>query len=164
MPLPVKLHDVVDALGMTSDSITYFLDRRTGEVEMITDEDWTAAEKDELISEYPEWQRESILKAREIQSSDNFVELPSKVEIDSHEIMERFCHGYPNPQISQKLSAVINGKGASRRFNDMIDDLGIRGEWNRFERQSLEDLAIEWLEDEGIPFTRGDEIELSAEM
>lgn len=164
MPLPVKLHDVVDALGMTSDSITYFLDRRTGEIEIITEEDWNAAEKDELISEYPEWQRESILKAREIQSTDHFVELPSDFEINSYETMERFCNEYPNLQISQRLSAVIKGKGASRRFNDMIDDLGIRDEWNRFECQSLEDLAIEWLEAKKIPCTRDDEIELSGEM
>lgn len=164
MPLPVKLHDVVDALGMTADSISYFLDRRTGEIQMITDEVWSAAENDELISEYPEWQRESILKAREIQSTDHFVELPSHIESNSYEIMERFCHEYPNPQISQRLSGVIKGKGAFRRFNDIIDDLGIRDEWNRFERQSREDLAIEWLEAEEIPFTRDDEIELSAEM
>ena len=164
MPLPVKLHDVVDALELTSDSISYFLDRRTGEIEMITDDVWSAAQDDELISEYPEWQRELILKAREIRSSDHFVELPGKGQINSYEIMERFCHEYPNPQISARLSAAIKGKGAFRRFNDMIEDLGIRNEWNRFEHQSLEDLAIEWLEDEGIPLTRGDEIQLSAEM
>jgi hypothetical protein len=36
MPLPVKLQDVIEALQFTEDSISYFLDRRTGEIELIT--------------------------------------------------------------------------------------------------------------------------------
>ena len=164
MPLPVKLQDVIDALQWTQDSISYFLDRRTGEIELITEEVWSAGEKDELISTYPEWQRDSILKAREIQSTDHFVELPNKLEIDSYDMMEQFCHEYPNRGISEKLLAVIKGKGAFRRFRDMVADLGIQDEWNRFEHQQFEDLAVEWLEAEGIPFTRGDELELNAEM
>ena len=162
MPPPVKLQDVIEALQFTDDSISHFLDRRTGE--MMTEDVWSAADNDELISTYPEWQRDSILKAREIQSTDHFVELPSKFEIDSYDMMEQFCHEYTNRGISEKLSAVIKGKGAFRRFRDMISDLGIQDEWNRFEYQQFEDIAVEWLEDEGIPFTRGDELELKAEM
>ena len=164
MPLPVKLQDVIDALGMSEDPNSYFLDRRTGEIELITEDVWSAAENDELISTYPEWQRSLILKAREIQNTDHFVELPGKSDIDSYGIMEQFCTEYPNRRISDKLSAAIKGKGAFRRFRDMITDLGIQDEWNRFELQSFEDIAVEWLEAEGIPFTRDDEIELSAPM
>jgi len=119
MPLPVKLEDVIEALEMTADSTLYFLDRRTGEIEMITDEVWSAAENDDLISKYLDWQRELVLKAREIRNTDHFIELPDKFEIDSYKMMER---------------------------------------------KGFEDMAVEWLEAEGIPFTRGDEIELSAEM
>ena len=113
MPLPVKLQEVIEALEMTGDSTSYFLDRRTGEIELITEEDWSAAENNDLISTYPEWQRGSILKAREIQSTDHFIELPK---------------------------------------------------WNRFEHQQVEDLAVEWLEANEIPFTRDDEIGSSSEM
>jgi hypothetical protein len=164
MPLPVKLQDVIDALEMTEEFNSYFLDRRTGAIEMITEEVWSAAENNKLLSEYPEWERDMILKAREIQSTDHFVELPSKLDINSYEIMERFSHEYPNPQIGERLSHAIKGKGAFRRFNDTILDLGIQEEWNRFEHQSFEEMSVEWLEAEGIPFTRGDEIELSGEM
>ena len=161
MSLPVKLQDVTDALEMTGDFNSYFLDRRTGEIQLVTQEEWSAAENNELISTYPEWQRDSILKAREIQSTDHFIELPDKMDINSYEIMEQFCHEYSNRRISEKLSAVIKGKGAFRRFRDMINDLGIRDEWNRFEHQQFEDLAVEWLEANEIPFTRGDVIETS---
>lgn len=164
MPLPVKLQDVIDALEMATDSTSYFLDRRTGEIEMITDDVWSAAENDDLISEYPEWQRELVLKAREIRSTDHFIELPDKFEIDSYEMMEQFCREHPNERIRERLSDAIKGKGAFRRFNDLISNLGIQDEWNRFEHQWFEDMAVEWLEAEGILFSRGDEIELNAEM
>ena len=164
MTLPVKLQDVIDALELTSDSISHFLDRRTGEIEMITDDVWNAAQNDELISTHPEWERELILTAREIQSTDHFLELPDKFEIDSYEMMERFCHEYPNRGMSEELSAAIKGKGAFRRFRDKISELGIEDEWSRFERRCLEDEAVEWLQAEGIPFTRDDEIQVSAEM
>ena len=70
---------------------------------MMTEDVWSAADNDELISTYPEWQRDSILKAREIQSTDHFVELPSKFDIDSYDMMEQFCHEYPNRGISCQL-------------------------------------------------------------
>lgn len=164
MAKSTKLEEVVDALAMTGDFRFYFLDRRTGEIEMIGEEEWRAAENDDLITQYPEWQRELILKAKEIQSSDQFAELPGKFEINSYEIMERFCHDFPDPRVSHRLSVAIRGTGAFRRFKDAIFDLGIEDEWNRFENQALEEIAIEWLEAEGIQFTRGDEIELSSEM
>lgn len=164
MTLPVKLQDVIDALELTSDFHSYFLDRRTGEIEMITDEVWSAAKNDELLSTHPEWERELILKAREIQSTDHFIELPNKFDINSYKMMERFCHQYPDRETSAKLSAAIRGKGAFRRFKDRISELSIEDQWRRFERQCLEDTAVEWLQAEGIPFTRDDEIQLTAEM
>ena len=164
MPLPVKLQEVIEAFELAEDSSSYFLDRRTGEIELITEEVRSAAKNNELLSTYPEWQRSLILKAREIQSTDHFIELPGKIDTNSYEIMEQFCREYSNRAISAKLSAAIKGKGAFRRFRDMISDLGIQDEWNRFEHQEFEDLAVEWLEANGIPFTRADEIELSSEM
>src|SRR5215208_7049704 len=98
MPLPVKLEDVVDALEMTGDFTLHFLDRRTGAIEMMTEEVWSAAENDEPLSDYPEWERELILIAREIQTTDHFVELPSKEDIAPYETMKSFCDEYPNRQ------------------------------------------------------------------
>src|SRR5688572_2747814 len=103
MPLPVKLQDVVDALEASAEFSMYFLDKRTGEIVMLTDEEWEAAEADELISTYPEWQREVVLKAREIQKSDDFVELPDRAEIDEYEIMERFALEYEDQRTSAEL-------------------------------------------------------------
>jgi Uncharacterised protein family (UPF0158) len=165
MSQPVKLQDVIDALEMAADETSYYLDKRTGEIEMITNEIWGAVEDDEPVEDYPEWQREAILKAKEIWDGEEYFEkLPGKFEINSYEIMERFCQTYPNQRVSERLSDAIRAKGAYRRFKDLVFDLGIQDKWNRFEHFAYEQIAIEWLEDKGIPFVRGDEIELEDEM
>jgi hypothetical protein len=157
--IPVKLEAVLEALQMTTDTNSHHLDKRTGEIVMLTDEEWDAAEADAFISQYPDWQRDLILKAREIQQSDHFVALPDKLEINNYEIMERFCQAYPNQRISAALSGCIRGKGAFRRFGSAVADFGIQDEWYRFELNALKEIAVEWLEEHAIPFTGGDIIE-----
>jgi hypothetical protein len=60
----VKLNEVVEALESVTEEHAHYLDKRTGEIIFLTSEELQAAEEDDLISEYPDWQRESILKAR----------------------------------------------------------------------------------------------------
>src|ERR1700686_1943918 len=62
----VKLNEVVEALESATEEHTYYLDKRTGEIILLTSEDLEAAEEDDLISEYLDWKRESILNAREV--------------------------------------------------------------------------------------------------
>jgi hypothetical protein len=154
MPLPVKLQDVVDALEEAAEFGLHFLDKRTGEIVMLTDEEWEAAEADELISTYPEWQREVILKAREIQKGEDFVQLPDHSEIDEYEIMERFSRDYEDQRTSAELLRSIKGKGAFHRFKSVISDFGIQQKWSEFRANELEALAVEWLDHEEIPYTR----------
>jgi len=163
MPLPVRLKDVVDALEEAGDLISHYVDKRTGEIFMITEDDWRAAEEDELISEYPEWQRETILKAREILSSDHFVQLPDQSDIHEYEIMERFARRYQDERTGRELLRSIQGKGAFRRFKDTISDLNIWDEWNSFRTKQFEEIAVDWLESAELPYTRDDEIEASSQ-
>lgn len=121
---------------------------------MLTDEEWQAAEADELISTYPEWQREVVLKAREVQKTEYFVELPDRDEIDEYEMMERFACEYDDQRTSAELLRSIKGNGAFRRFKNAILDLGIEQKWYDFRAEELESLAVEWLEREKIPYTR----------
>jgi len=157
MTLPVKLNDVVDALDEGGDQFSHHLDKRTGEIFMISNEEMSAAEEDELISEYPEWQRESILKAREILDSTDFVQLPGQSDIHEYSIMERFALEYQDRRTSAELSRSVKGKGAFRRFKDTIHELGIQDEWYEFRRNEFEEIAVQWLEEEGIPYIRNDE-------
>jgi hypothetical protein len=61
MTLPAKLKDVVDAFDQVGDELSHYMDKRSGEILLVTVEEMSAAEEDEPLSDYPEWQRESLL-------------------------------------------------------------------------------------------------------
>jgi hypothetical protein len=165
MSLPVKLKDVVDAFDEAGDELLHYLDKRSGEIFLITNEEMSAAEEGEPLSDYPEWQQENLLKAIEILESDQFVRLPSQFDIHEYSIMERFALEYKDRRTSAELLRSIKGKGAFRRFKDTLFDLEIQDAWYEYRRQEFEEIAIEWLEAEKIPYTRDDEIaEASATM
>ena len=168
MPAPVKLKDIVEALEMQSDTNKFYVDKNTGQVELISD-DVTAGmhlEDDGLVDDYPEWLREAIAKAREIQndSDERFVQLPDKFDVNDYGIMEEFSRKYPNNSVSVALQQAIRGKGAFRRFNNLIYEFSLQKKWNQFKQQAYEQMAVDWLEENGIPYTRGDEIEVDTEM
>jgi hypothetical protein len=159
MALPVKLNDVIEALEATGEELTHYLDRNTGEIVMITNEEMEAAEEDELISEYPDWQRKAILKAREILRSENFVELPDQFDIHEYKIMEDFCLAFEDRRVGEDLGRLIKGSGAFRRFKNAIYSMGADKAWYQFRQMEIEKIAIQWLEGEKIAYTREDSIE-----
>jgi Uncharacterised protein family (UPF0158) len=157
MTIPIKLGEVVDALESQTEELSYYLDKRTGEINLITNDDMRAAEEDELISEYPDWQRDSILKAREILASEEqFLPLPDQFEIDEYRMMERFCQDFSDQQVGERLLRLIKGSGAFGRFKNAIHSMGIQNDWYSFKRARLEEMALEWLEEHEISFSRDD--------
>ena len=73
MSVVVSLKDVVQAMDFQSDETTPYLNRRTGEIETINDEDRRFAEDETADAErLPASQRESVLKAREVLDSAGF--------------------------------------------------------------------------------------------
>ena len=158
----VKLDDVVEALESAGDEHVHYLDKRTGEIVLITDEDMKAAEDDELISGYPDWQRDSILKARELLcDSEQFIQLPDRLDIHEYQIMENFCRAFEDRQVGDELLRLMKGSGAFRRFKNAINEMDVDKAWYQFKQRALEKIAIEWLEENEIPYSRSDAIDVS---
>ena len=158
----VRLNEVVEALESAMEEHAHYLDKRTGEIILLTSEDLQAAEEDDLISEYPDWQRESILKAREVlKELEAFAQLPDQFDVHEYKIMENFCLELENRQVGQDLLRRIKGAGAFRRFKNAIQEMGVDQAWYEFKRSELEKIAIEWLEENEIPYTRDDAIDVS---
>ncbi len=49
------MSDIIDAIEIMTDESSSYLNMKTGEVVMITDEEMGAAEEDEPLEGYPEW-------------------------------------------------------------------------------------------------------------
>jgi len=152
----VSIKDVVDEMDVLSDEHSAFLNRHTGELVTLSREELSAAEENDDIVDYPEWQREMIIKAKEVIESDDYLPLPSKFDIHEYHIMEDFCYAVADDRIREDLLDEIRGSGAFRRFKDAIQMNGIEEDWYSFRQEALEKIAIEWLEANKIPYVKND--------
>jgi len=153
MAISVNLDDIIEGLEFQSDERHSFLDKRTGEVVSLSDEEMQAAEDDEPIENFPEWQQDLIKIAKEtLQETDDYVWLPSKFDIDEYSIMERFCLFIDDPEISDTLYSLIKGSGAFRRFKDALYEYNLSDDWYKYRDNRLKEIAIEWCKENGIEF------------
>jgi hypothetical protein len=152
--MPVKIKDLVDEMDMYMDEYMKYLNKETGVIVTVSTENLSIAEESEEeddFSQYPDWQRESILEALDvIENWEKYIELPSKWEIDDYSIMERFCDLLDDEKISEALYSAIRGKGAFRRFKDNLRRFGIENLWYSFREEALKDIAIHWCEENDI--------------
>jgi len=154
MGIPVSLKAVVDELDAVSDDMTAYINRETGELYTLTNEDIDYGEGDDDEEDAPEWQKESIAKAKEILDNDAWLTLPGKFEINEWEIMQDFAQSQPDQNVAERLFRAIHGKGAFRYFKDVLSDEGIRDEWFAFRQRALEEIAEEFLTDAQIPYKK----------
>jgi len=67
MSIKVKLEDIVEGMEFQFDESNAYLNKNTGKVVLISDEEFQAVEDDEPVENFPEWQRENIKTAKEIE-------------------------------------------------------------------------------------------------
>jgi uncharacterized protein UPF0158 len=153
MTVPVKLHDILEGMDFQSNEQSSFLNLTTGEVVSITDEELHAAENDAPLEDFPEWQHDAIRIAGEILETDSYLPLPDRFEINEYCIMERFCLSVDDEDIRDDLCNTIRGRGAFRYFKDRIHAYGIAEAWYRYRDAALQEIAVAWCEEHGIPYT-----------
>ncbi|MBW2370657.1 MAG: hypothetical protein JRH15_22525 [Deltaproteobacteria bacterium] len=154
MALPVKLKDIIYEMEMQFDSHSYYLYKKTGEIVLVTDEHYSVAEDEEDISHYPDWEQEAIQVAIDLlKSEEDYLPLPSQFEIHEYEIMEAFCLSLDDENLKDKMYRSIKGGGAFRRFKDNIYEYGIEQNWFQYRREAFKRIAIDWCEENNIPYT-----------
>ncbi len=153
MAIRVKLNDIIEGLEFQSDESSWFLNKKSGEVVLMTDYAMQAAEDDESLEDIDDWERDLVAIAREIiAETGQYISLPSKFDIDEYSIMERFCMSLDNQKISDILCDLISGSGAFRRFKDAIHKYDIADDWYKYRDNSLKEIAIEWCREHKIEF------------
>jgi hypothetical protein len=135
-------------MDIPNDDWTAYLNRRTGELTSVADDDLRVVED----GGEPEWS--DAVRVREILESNDWLPLPSPFDIHEYSIMERFCHEVESDEIRNELLFAIRGKGAFRMFKHQIHQFGIQEQWYRYRQEALEEIAIDWLEEHGIRYSR----------
>lgn len=152
MSITVKLKDIIDEMEIQFDFHSSYLNKKTGEIVMVTDDYFRVAEDEDDLSDYPEWEQEAIKLAGEVSESDDYIELPTKFDIHEYSIMEKFCLSLNDEELSDKMYHSIKGKGAFQRFKDNIYEYGIEEDWFKYRREAFKRIAIDWCEDNNIPY------------
>ena len=134
--MKVKLVDIIDAIDMMDQSSEYFLDKETGEIEWISDMTMSRDEQDEIYDRLDE---------------HGFYRLPTSFELRDYDIMEEFIEGLPEA-VQGRLYSAIQGRGAFRRFRDMIIKMGIEQVWYDFKADTYKRKAVRWCEENGIEY------------
>lgn len=166
MALAVSLRDLVDELQILPNEATAYLNKETGRIITVTEDDVAMVE---MESEFEEEMEEAIddtggevldLEAeyyeevKRILAGDTaYLKLPSRFDIHEYEIMERFCLSVPDGKLSDVLLGKIRGSGAFRRFKDTIYQYGIEDDWFKYRDEAYKEIAIAWLESQGITYS-----------
>jgi len=126
MSVRVKLDDIIEGLEFQSDESSSFFDKTTGKVVLISDYEMRAAEDDDPIEDFPDWQQDQVRIAKEIiDETGDYIPLPSKFDIHEYSIMERFCLSLNDAETRNIFCRLIKGSGAFRRFKDAIQEYDI---------------------------------------
>ena len=154
--LKVKLADIVSAIEEQSDTSETYLNRITGEILMINDEEGLMLSgledtDEESDKELPEWQQEikqSLVHFTE--HSEEYIALPDKVEINDWQIMYDFAAKVEDDQMREELMRALHGKGAFRYFKNTADRFGLLNEWFEYRHQTYLAIARDWCTENGI--------------
>lgn len=153
MAARVKLADIIDGMQSQSDETNFFLNKKTGEVVLVTDYELRAAEDEEPIEDFPDWEQDQVRIAREIMAeTGDYIELPTKFDINEYRIMEDFCESIEDAEMCDTFCDLIQGSGAFRRFKDALYHYGIEKDWYSYRDEAYKEIAIEWCRENGIEF------------
>ena len=154
MPLPLSLDEIADHLDALFEQATAFVNRETGEIMIISDDELSMVEEgeDEERVNLPEWRRNMLPALREIVEGEKWASLPNKFDIHEWEIMRRFADRVDDEDLSDKLHRAIRGRAAFRMFRSTVDDAGVREQWLAFKRQALRKIARDALDELGLPY------------
>jgi len=132
--LNINLDELCEAMENSSYENEYFLDLETGEIF--------------FISDYMDDGETSELKDRIEEDSDRYERIPKAESHEGYQDMVDFIATVDNERLAELLEVAINGKGAFRRFKDVLLNYPEeREKWFKFKDERMEERAMEWLDD-----------------
>ena len=170
--LRVDLSELEVAFDDASWERSYYLDLETGKVLMVTEEFRQELERlheeaipGESIDEeanvttvldqlqLPDWEREALREANQVEEGfgTRYISIPRSESTESYGDMEEFITMVEDEHLVELLEVAINGKGAFRRFKDVLANYPAERErWFHFKDNRIRERMLEWLKDEGI--------------
>ena len=132
--LGINLGELCDAMENSSLENEYFLDLETGEIL--------------FVSEYSDDEETEKLKDRIEEEFERYERIPKAESNEGYQDMVDFIATVKDERLVELLEVAINGKGAFRRFKDVLLNYAEEREsWFQFKDDRMEEKALEWLDD-----------------
>ena len=132
--LKIDLDELCEAMEDNSYENEYFLDLETGEIL--------------FVSEYMDDEETNELKDRLEGDFERYERIPKAESYEGYQNMVDFIATVDNEHLAELLEVAINGKGAFRRFKDVLLNYPEEMEkWFQFKDDRMEKRVLEWLED-----------------
>ena len=137
--LRINLDELCSAMEDSSYEHEYYLDLETGEIL--------------FISDYMDDEETGKLKDQVEEDSDRYERIPEAESHEGYEDMVEFIATVKDERLVELLEVAINGKGAFRRFKDVLLNYPEEREsWFQFKDDRIEEKTLEWLDDIDVSF------------
>jgi hypothetical protein len=107
--------------------------------------------KDDEEPDIPDWQIPEYKVAREIVFG-RFERLPGQREVDEWSMMEDFAETVRSARVREELLDTLEGRGSFGNFKRAARRNGLDKAWYAYRRDAFREWAIEWCEQNGIPW------------
>jgi hypothetical protein len=149
--MKVRLTSIVEGIEFQGPESQSYLDLESGEVVVIADDEISAAEHDDDISNQADWYKEAIAQARGfLENQDRYIALPSKYDLDEYRIVEKFVYSIPIEEQREEMLRLIHGKGAFSRFRRGIDRFLLKDGWHQYRDKEITKFVEEWCQENEI--------------
>jgi hypothetical protein len=130
--LKINLDELCEAIDNSSYEHKYYLDLWTGEIL--------------FISEYMDDEETKKLEDQVEKDFDRYEPIPIVESYEGYRDMQDFITTVKDEHLAELLEVAINGKGAFRRFKDVLLNYPEERErWFQFRDDRIEERALEWL-------------------
>jgi hypothetical protein len=139
--LNIDLDELCSAMEDSSYEHEYYLDLETGEIL--------------FLSDYMDDEETEKLRDKIDEESSRYEQIPKAESHEGYEDMQDFIATVEDEHLTELLDVAINGKGAFRRFKDVL--LGYpeeRERWFKLKDDRTQERALEWLDDIDVTLSK----------
>jgi hypothetical protein len=170
--LEVKFDDIQKAMeDVLRDRFDYFFDAHTGEVISFSEEimreltsrlyesDYEEIKEDIEYIEFdeepdlPDWMLDEVDLILEVllNREERYIRIPERKKSAAYQSMTKFIGTVKDPTLREELSLALNGKGAFRKFKDvLINYPQERKRWHGHNAKTMKNEIREWLHSIGV--------------
>jgi len=139
----IKLDDLLEAYEIGSSEIDYYIDTKTNKVVFHIDEAYDGIPEEtkleKKIEKYP----------------NRFIPIPKRESRDEYEWMMEFTESLNDENLREKLEIALDGKGAFRRFkNVLLNYQEKREEWFKFRDKKMKQDILAWCKENEIEYEK----------